>query len=116
MAEVDEKDVYQFTSSVSQYITVVVTPEYQLDAFSVTLTSGTFSAMYERNLFYSSSANMTTFVNWIQVYAAEPMAFSATVELGFSAGDWDHPFRFFVTGSIQYIPVSNQFSGSYIWP
>jgi hypothetical protein len=91
-------DSYALTSGDNQYVTILVVPEYQLDAFSVTVSDGGGEI---------TRSEQITFINWVQLRVAADSPLKITVDLKYSAGFWQHNYRLFVVGSTTYIPQSD---------
>lgn len=89
-----EVDSYSFTSASSQWVTVVVVPEKQLDHFSVALKNSKGELI--------AKAQSLLFINWIQMEVKAGETFHAEVELLQSRQIFTKDYRLIVVGSSPY--------------
>ncbi|THB69739.1 MAG: hypothetical protein D6B28_10855 [Gammaproteobacteria bacterium] len=94
-----EVDSYTIHSATSQYVTVLVLPEYTLDDFDMVIKDS------EGNVIATS--NSGDYVDWIQLPVEANTALTIEVEL-YSTGHYlTKDYRLFVTGSTEHINTSD---------
>lgn len=90
-----EVDHYSFTASESEYVTVTLVPEKQLDAFDLTISDG------EGKVLFQSKSQQS--VDWAQLRVKAGTKLKASVRLK-QHNHWLSPsYRLIVTGSTQYV-------------
>jgi hypothetical protein len=90
-----EVDSYSFTAAESEYVTVTLVPEKQLDAFDLTIVDGDGKV-----LFQSQSSQS---VDWAQLRVKAGTKLKAQVRLKQHSHFLSPTYRLIVTGSTQYI-------------
>ncbi len=103
-----EVDSYSFTSTVDQYVTVVVAPVYGLDNFDIQITDANDQLI--------ASANTGDYIDFIQlnnVAAGTELRVRVRVILAASYHTAAKDYRLFVTGSTAYVTTADAISGNH---
>ncbi len=101
----EDVDVYSFTSSVDQFVTIVVVPEAQLDDFDFSIV--------DANDNYIATSSAGTYIDWIQVKVPAGTTLKARVKCFYSGHTLASTYRLYVTGSTQYLNES-EIAGDHI--
>eukprot|EP01129_Flabellula_baltica_P017674 TRINITY_DN9878_c0_g1_i1.p1 TRINITY_DN9878_c0_g1~~TRINITY_DN9878_c0_g1_i1.p1 ORF type:complete len:366 (+),score=49.90 TRINITY_DN9878_c0_g1_i1:37-1098(+) len=94
----DEVDQYVITSKHNQIVTLTLVPDYQLDNFDMELHD-------IRGLVTAS--NSVSLIDWIQIKVPENSKLAIKVTCSHSGHPLRSTYRLFVTGSSQYINMTN---------
>lgn len=89
-----ETDTFTFTSAYEQYVTIVLTPQYQLDDFDLVITD-----QYNNVLATSNTGNL---IDWVQIKVPANTKLKAKVNLYGSWHYYSKNYRLIVTGSTPY--------------
>ena len=82
---------FTFTSAVAQAVTILVTPNYQLDAYSLTVKDGSGNTI--------TTTSQTTFPPWVQIRVAAGAQLSVTVVNTYHGHLLGMDYRLWVVGS-----------------
>ncbi|KAJ3439154.1 collectin-46-like [Anaeramoeba flamelloides] len=91
----DDVDSYPFTSLSTQIVTILLVPEKQLDAFTLTIsdTNGNVIAV----------SDLDTYINWVQIEIPAQTSLVAKVQCTYSGQMLTSSYRLIVTGSSEIL-------------
>jgi hypothetical protein len=88
-------DSYLFKSSVEQFVTIVVVPLMQYDAFELVIEDANGNTV--------ATSNSMIYINWVQIRVPKGTSLRAKVNLKFSGHILPSTYRLYVTGSSEMI-------------
>lgn len=95
-SDMDTPDRFQFTSRHMQFVTILLTPEAQLDDFDLVIMD-----LGGQELARSNSED---YIDWVQLLVPEGMQFEVEVWLAGSGHYFSKNYRLYVTGSTEHFP------------